>query len=77
MFVVLGEIENVDGTPFDLRSGVNLGERIHLKPLADPVGGRPGFDQNFCTRVNRDKKEMCLVARYFLFIIHFHLVYVN
>ncbi|XP_005089148.1 galactose mutarotase [Aplysia californica] len=52
--VPLGEVKKVDGTEYDLRSPVRMGDRLHNVP-----GGK-GFDINFCLDNNG---EMKLAAR--------------
>ena len=48
----VGEIASVDGTPFDLRKPINLGEGIK-KVAGPPVG----YDHNFCVNASEGEKN--------------------
>lgn len=50
-----GEIRPVEGTPFDLRKGVVIGDNIHSDDEQMRFGG--GFDHNFC--LNGQGMRLC------------------
>lgn len=55
-----GEIRSVEGTPFDLREGANIGDR--LKSNEEQIVQAGGFDHNFVIRRAR-ADELALAAR--------------
>ena len=59
-----GEIKEVDGTPFDLRSGERLGDVIFTVPGTEDTDN-PGFDHNLVvTRTKQKKMKLVSVVEY-------------
>ncbi|XP_061174702.1 galactose mutarotase-like [Saccostrea echinata] len=54
-YIPTGTIDDVDGTPFDLRTSKNIGEMIPLVP------GNVGYAHNYCFRTTGEKKYMARV----------------
>lgn len=53
-----GNLKNVEGTLYDLRTMKNLGEQIKkLLPATN------GYDDNFCVETNTDGTSVSLIAK--------------
>ena len=62
--VPTGEIMEVDGTPFDLRAGVRLGDVILTVPGTEDTDN-PGFDHNLVvTRTKQKKMKLVSIVEY-------------